>query len=124
MTVQPEIVNQLVQGIKTSEELFGQNGLIKTLTKQIIEQMLEAELTHHLGYEKHANVIAPGGNTRNGKSPKTIKTGSGELDIAIPRDRQSTFEPMLIAKGQRRLGELDDQILSLYAKGLSVSCYD
>jgi putative transposase len=96
MTVQPEIVNQLVQGIKTSEELFGQNGLIKTLTKQLIEKMLEAELTHHLGYDKYSSSSQNQSNSRNGKSTKTIKTGTGELEIAVPRDRESSFEPSLM----------------------------
>jgi len=120
MTVQPEIVKQLVQDIKTPEELFGKDGLLKTLTQRIIEQMLQAEMTYHLGYDKHAVQGHNSGNSRNGNTVKTLKTATGPLEITVPRDRESSFEPALIAKGQRRLSELDDQVLSLYARGLTV----
>ena len=82
--------------------------------------MLEAEMTHHLGYEKHAPEGKNTGNSRNGKTSKTVKTGNGEIQLDIPRDRMSKFEPMLVGKRQTKLDTLNQQVLSLYAKGMTV----
>ncbi len=101
--------------------MLGKNGLVKDLTKVLLERALEAELTEHLGYDKHASQGRGSGNSRNGTSPKTLKTGQGDVPLAIPRDRQGDFEPQLVPKGQRRTGVLDEKIISLYARGLTVS---
>lgn len=87
--------------------------------KQVVEAALNAELTHHLGYEKHKVEGRNTGNSRNGHYPKKLKTRSGELEFSIPRDRTATFEPQLIEKGQRRFTAFDDQILACYARGMS-----
>jgi putative transposase len=119
MSITPEIVNQLIEGIKTSEELLGPEGLIKQLTKQLFDRVLQAEMTHHLGYEKHAKTLS-GVNSRNGMTTKKVKTGQGELEITVPRGRESSFEPQLIGKRQTRLSGFNEQILSLYSRGMTV----
>lgn len=91
-----------------------------SLSKRLLERMLEGEMTHHLGYEKHAIEGHNSGNSRNGKTTKTVKTNQGELELVVPRDRKSEFEPILIEKRQSRLKEVDDQILSLYGRGMTV----
>jgi putative transposase len=93
---------------------------LKQLTKLLVEKALDAELTEHLGHGKHEPVANQAGNTRNGKSRKTLKGEFGELPIEIPRDRHGTFEPQLIAKHQTRWAGFDDKILSLYARGMTV----
>ena len=99
---------------------FGENGLLKQLTKLLVEKALEAEMADHLGHGKNEPVENPAGNTRNGKSRKTLKGEFGELPIEIPRDRHGTFEPQLIPKHQTRWTGFDDKILSLYARGMTV----
>lgn len=121
MASRKEILDELLKDYKTPEDLLGKNGLIKQLTKDLIERALEAELTDHLGYEKHAAVGRGSGNSRNGSSKKTVKSEQGDLPLAIPRDRQGDFEPVIVPKGQRRTGVLDEQIISLYARGLTVA---
>jgi putative transposase len=109
--------------LKTSyrkpEEILGPEGLLKQITKQLMERVLEAEMTHHLGYERYEASGRNTGNSRNGKEAKTVKLENDELTISIPRDRRSTFEPQLIQKHQRRLGKFDDMIISLYSRGLT-----
>ena len=95
-------------------------GCSMSLSKRLLERMLEGEMTHHLGYEKHAIEGHNSGNSRNGKTTKTVKTNQGELELVVPRDRKSEFEPILIEKRQSRLKEVDDQILSLYGRGMTV----
>ena len=107
---------KLGAGVKTEEELV---NLTKTLRKAMIEAALGAEMTEHLGYEKHCSDGNGSGNSRNGKSKKILKGDHGEVELDIPRDRAGTFEPQIIKKGQTRLSVLDDQILALYAKGMS-----
>ncbi len=99
---------------------FGEGGLIKKLSKRLMERMLEAEMTHHLGYEKYAPEGRNKGNSRNGKTSKTVITDNGEVKLDIPRDRESNFEPMLVGKRQTKLDTLNQQVLSLYAKGMTV----
>jgi putative transposase len=98
------------------EDLIGENGLLKQLTKLLVEKALEAEMADHLGHGKNEPVENPAGNTRNGKSRKTLKGEFGELPIEIPRDRHGTFEPQFIPKHQTRWTGFDDKILSLYAR--------
>lgn len=112
------MLDALVRG-KKPDEIFGEGGLVKELTKRLVERALEAELTSHLGYEKHAQSGRVGENARNGRGRKRLKTGSRELEIEVPRDRLGTFEPVLVRKRQRRLGEFDDQVIALYARGMT-----
>jgi len=119
-TISDEILDALIGDAKTQGDLFGEGGLIKELSKRLMERMLEAEMTHHLGYEKYAPEGKNTGNSRNGKTSKTVKTGNGEIQLDIPRDRGSKFEPMLVGKRQTKLDTLSQQVLSLYAKGMTV----
>lgn len=100
--------------------MIGENGLLKKLTKRLVERALEAEMVEHLGYSKHQAVNNEKGNTRNGKSQKTLKGEFGELSIDIPRDRHASFEPQIIARHQTHWHGFDDKILSLYARGMTV----
>src|SRR5215475_7604855 len=98
--------------------LTGPDGLLKQLTKTVLETALNQEMTEHLGYEKHGQPVA--GNVRNGARPKTVLTEStGEVQVEVPRDRAGTFEPQIVKKRQRRLAGVDEIVLSLYAKGLT-----
>jgi putative transposase len=99
--------------------VLGENGLLKQLTKAVLERAMQAELTHHLGYDKHSPSGQNTGNSRNGKSKKTLKGDFGALPIEVPRDRNSTFEPQIVPKGQTRFEGFDDKTLSLYARGLT-----
>jgi putative transposase len=120
MAITNEMLDELIGNAKTQEDVFGKGGIIKTLSQKLLERMLEAEMTHHLGYEKHSSEGHNSGNSRNGKGKKTVQTGSGSVEIAVPRDRNSEFEPVLIEKRQSRLKEIDDLILSLYSYGMTV----
>src|SRR5690554_656336 len=113
-----ELLDQLLEG-RRPEEIMGAGGLVDALTKRLMERALEGELTDHLGYEKHAPEGRNGGNSRNGRSRKRVKTGSGEIDVEIPRDREGTFEPVLVPKGVRRLPDFDEKVIALYARGLT-----
>ena len=94
--------------------------MLAQLTKAVVERALGAELTHHLGYAKGGSPTEEGGNCRNGTSAKMVVGEGGKVEIAIPRDRQSTFEPRLIAKGQKRFEGFDEKIIALYARGMTV----
>jgi putative transposase len=120
MTVSNELIDSLLADYKKPEDLIGENGLLKQLTKKLVERALEAEMAEHLGHARHEPVANPTGNTRNGKSRKTLKGEFGELPIEVPRDRHGSFEPRLIAKHQTRWTGFDDKILSLYARGMTV----
>ena len=100
--------------------LTGPDGLLKQLTKVVIETALDQELTEHLGHEKNTPAGNETGNVRNGARPKTVLTeGTGQVGIEVPRDRDGTFEPQIVKKRQRRLNGVDEIVLSLYAKGLT-----
>jgi putative transposase len=100
--------------------LTGPDGLLKQLTKTVLETALNQELTEHLGHEKHGRPAPGSGNIRNGARPKTVLTEStGQVGIQVPRDRDGTFEPQIVKKRQRRLTGVDEIVLSLYAKGLT-----
>lgn len=105
--------------LKTQDDLHGENGIVRQIQKSLYEAMLEGELNSHLGYEKHDD--SNGENYRNGYSDKTIKTQHGAISLDIPRDRNSSFEPLIIPKNQRRLTIMDDAVISLYSKGMSLS---
>ncbi len=115
-----ELLSRLLANYKKPEDLIGENGLLKQLTKLLVEKALEAEMTEHLGHDRHAPVANPAGNARNGRSRKTLKGEFGELPIEVPRDRHGSFEPKLIPKHQTRWSGFDDKILSLYARGMTV----
>jgi len=119
MTIDKELLDRLFADYKKPEDLLGETGLLKQLTKALLERALQAELTDHLGHEKHAPVVNRSGNARNGTSAKTIKGNFGTMPIEIPRDRDSSFEPTIISKGQTRFAGFDDKIISLYARGLT-----
>lgn len=119
-TVPDDLLDRLLADYQKPEDLIGENGLLKQLTKRLIERALQAELSEHLGHTPHQSVGNAVGNTRNGKSKKTLKGEFGELPIDIPRDRQGSFEPQIIGKHQSRWTGFDEKILSLYARGLSV----
>lgn len=119
MTINPEMLDDLMKKIKTPEDLFGENGVLKQFVKAITERALQAELSNHLGYEKHDSKGKNSGNSRNGNTSKTIKGTFGETEIAVPRDRQSTFEPQFIEKRQKRFDGFDEKILSMYARGMT-----
>jgi putative transposase len=127
MTFRPELIDELLKGYRNPEDLMGEDGIFKQLTKALIERCLSAELDTHLAEEKaelEADSLAEGNterpkNRRNGHSKKTIKGEFGESEIGIPRDRNGAFEPQLIAKGQTRFNGFDDKILSLYARGMT-----
>ena len=114
-----DLIDELLAGCKTPADIAGENGLLKQLTKAIIERAMQAELTTHLGYEKHSVDGHNTGNSRNGTSGKRLRGDFGTLEIAVPRDREASFEPQLVAKGETRWHGFDDKILSLYARGMT-----
>lgn len=100
--------------------LTGPDGLLKIMTKTVLETALDEEMTAHLGYEKHAVEGRDSGNSRNGRRVKTVLTDTvGPVEIEVPRDRAGSFEPVIVAKRQRRLGDVDAVVLSLYSRGLT-----
>jgi transposase-like protein len=116
---QDTLIDELLEDVSDPKDILGKNGLLKQLTKRLVERTLEAELTDHLGYEPHEPKGHGTGNNRNGKGEKTVQSETGALDIKVPRDRNGTFEPKLIKKRQRRLEGFDDKVLALYSRGLS-----
>lgn len=110
------LAKELAKGIKTEADL---NMLSRKLVKLTVETALIAELTEHLGYEKHADSKPARGKARNGSIAKRLKGAHDEVEVLTPRDREGSFEPQLVRKNQTRLTSMDDQILTLYAKGLS-----
>ncbi len=114
-----KLIDQLLANYQKPEDILGENGLLKQFTKAILERAMSAELSTHLGYEKHSSVGKNSGNSRNGKSKKTLTGDFGELPLEVPRDRNSSFEPKIVAKGQTRFEGFDEKILSLYARGMS-----
>jgi putative transposase len=119
----PELVklaDSLLANYQKPEDLIGENGLLKQLTKMLVERALETEMSEHLGHGKSEAVTNATGNTRNGHSAKTLQGEFGDLPLDIPRDRQGAFEPQLVARHQTRWAGFDDKIISLYARGLSV----
>lgn len=104
---------------KSYADLMGKDGAIRKLLKNSVEQLLQSEMTEHLGYEKHSPEGSNSGNSRNGKNKKSVRSSQGEIEIEIPRDRNAEFDPVAVPKHQRTLGDLEDRIISMYAKGIS-----
>lgn len=119
-TINDEILDELLKSCERPEDLLGEGGLMKDLKKALMQRMLGAELTDHLGYEPGSEAPRVQTNRRNGSSRKTVKGEDGAFEIAVPRDRDGSFEPKLIAKGQTRVDGLDDKIIAMYARGMSV----
>ncbi len=119
MTIDNELIDDLLKDYKKPEDLIGENGLLKQLTKRLLERAMAAELTEHVGYEKHDPEGKNSGNSRNGKSGKTLKGSFGRMPLEVPRDRNGTFEPQIIEKHQTRFTGFDDNIISLYSRGLT-----
>jgi transposase-like protein len=120
-TAEEKVAEELVARAREQGlSLTGPDGLLKQLTKTVLETALNQELTEHLGHDKHGPAGNESGNVRNGIRPKTVLTeGSGQVGVDVPRDRNGTFEPQIVRKRQRRLSGVDEMVLSLYAKGLT-----
>ena len=122
MELTEEMIEQLKADLKkarTYQDLMGQDGAIKKVLKMSLEGMLDAELTEHLGYDRYSPDGKNSGNSRNGKSRKTLRNDNGELDLVVPRDRNASFDPVIVKKYERTLGAIEDKIISMYAKGMT-----
>ena len=117
--ISDQVIDELLAGARTEEEIAGPGGRLAQLPKRLVERALEVELTEHLGYEPHSEPEGGSGNTRNGTTSKTLITDQGRVPIDAPRDRDGSFEPQLVRKRQRRFKGFDDKILALYSRGLS-----
>lgn len=114
-----QAMDLIVESGADLKTLFDQDGLLKKLTKSLVERALNAELSEHLGYDKYERAVST--NSRNGKSKKTLLTDSGEIELEIPRDRESNFEPQLLPKHKTKIDGFNEKVISLYAKGMSIS---
>lgn len=119
MTIRPELLDELLKEYQTPQDLLGDEGILKQLTKAMIERCLQTEMEEHLGYPKHGRKEEEQSNVRNGKGRKKLKSEHGELEIAVPRDRDSSFEPVLVKKRQTRLEGFEEKIIALYARGMT-----
>src|ERR1700722_9617482 len=120
MAIDPKLIDKLLaEHGRRPEDIAGDNGLLKQLTKAILERALDAELTSHLGYEKHDPAGHKSGNSRNGKSKKRLKGDFGEMELETPRDRNASFEPKIVAKQQTRWTGFEDKILSMKAGAMT-----
>lgn len=120
MTFRPELLDELLKNYNNPEDLLGEGGILKQLTKALVERCLHAEMDEHLEFERSQPSEEKPTNRRNGHSKKTIKGEFGAAEIITPRDRNGEFEPILVKKGQTRFDGFDDKILSLYSRGMSV----
>lgn len=119
MAIPKEVLDQLIADYKKPEDLIGENGLLKQLTKALLERAMPAEMTDHLGYPRNAPEGKNSGNSRNGSYKKKLKGDFGELDVAVPRDRNGSFAPVIVPKGETRFKGFDDKIISMYARGMT-----
>lgn len=118
--VDDRLIDELVSRAQAQGlQLTGEGGLLQQLTKRLLESALEGEITDHLGYDKHDPVGKNGGNSRNGTRGKTVLTDVGPVELAVPRDRDGSFEPKIVRKRQKRLSGVDEMVISLSAKGLT-----
>ena len=113
-----DVLDRILEQVDDPKELLGADGLLRALMGRLVERTLNTELTEHLGYSPGKE--RPTANARNGTTPKTLLTEAGKVDVRIPRDREGTFEPQLVAKHQRRLTGFDERIIALYSRGMSV----
>jgi putative transposase len=119
VAITEDLLDQLIKDYKKPEDLIGENGLLKQLTKRLLERAMQAEMTDHLGYVKNAPSGNNTGNSRNGSYKKKLKGDFGEMDLIVPRDRNATFDPAIIPKGESRFKGFDDKIISMYARGMT-----
>jgi len=120
MVIKQEIIDELLKDYKTPEDLLGDAGIFKALKKALLERALSAELSEHLGYEKDDPQGRNLGNSRNGHGSKKLTGDDGTMTLVVPRDRDASFEPQIVKKGQRRFDGFDDKIISMYARGMTV----
>jgi putative transposase len=114
-----EVIDRLLAGARTEDEIVGSGGVLAQLTRRLVERALQAELAEYLGYEPHQEPPGGIGTTRDGSTAKTLQAEHGPVEVRTPRDRESSFEPQLVREGQRRFQGFDDKILALYSRGLS-----
>jgi len=119
MAITKEVLDELMKGCQGPDDFYGPDGLVKQLSKALIERMMEAKLTEQIGYEKSESGEKATSNRRNGKTSKTLRTDQGPVEIEVPRDRDSEYEPLAVRKHQREWRGFDNKILSMYALGLS-----
>jgi len=119
MAIDLKLIDKLLADYQKPEDIIGENGLLKQLTKALLERAMQAEMTEHLGYEKHDPAGHNSGNSRNGATIKMLKGDFGEVPLETPRDRNGSYEPKIIGKGQTRFTGFDDKIISMYARGMS-----
>jgi putative transposase len=119
MVINSKLLDELLADYKKPEDIIGENGLLKQLTKAVLERALNAELTEHVGYEKHDPAGYNSGNSRNGTTKKTLKGEFGEMELETPRDRNGSFEPRIVSKGQTRFDGFDDKIIWMYSRGMT-----
>src|ERR1700676_920245 len=119
MAIDLKLIDKLLADYKKPEDIIGEHGLLKQLTKALLERAMQAEMTEHLGYAKHDQAGNNSGNSRNGKTTKGLKGDFGEMPLETPRDRNGTFDPKIVGKGQTRFTGFDDKIISMYARGMS-----
>jgi len=119
MPISDKLIDQLLDGCDSPEDILGEAGLLRQLTKKVAERALEAEMEAHLGYAPNDATGNNSGNSRNGKTKKSVRSSNGDVELDIPRDRNSSFEPKLVRKGERQLNGFDERIIALYARGMT-----
>ena len=119
MPISDKLIDQLLDGCDSPEDILGEAGLLKQLTKKVAERALEAEMQTHLGYAPNDSAGNNSGNSRNGKTKKAVRSTNGDVELDIPRDRNGSFEPKLVRKGERQLNGFDERIVALYARGMT-----
>jgi len=117
MAIDEKILDQLIAGYKKPEDLIGENGLLKELTRRLLERAMSVEMREHLGHEKNQPVV--NGNVRSGRYKQKVKREFGEIEVDVPLDRDGSFEPVILPKDQSRFTGFDDKIISLYARGMT-----
>jgi|TARA_R100001224_G_scaffold46721_1_gene26906 transposase-like protein len=115
MPISDKLIDQLLDGCDSPEDILGEAGLLKQLTKKVAERALEAEMEAHLGYGPNEVAGNNSGNSRNGKTKKNVRSTNGDVELDIPRDRNGSFDPKLVRKGERQLNGFDERIVALYA---------
>lgn len=122
MELTPEMIEQLKADLskaKNYDDLMGKDGAIKKLIAKSLEQMLESELTEHLVFERYSPEDQNSGNSRNGKTHKTLKNDNGEIELTVPRDRNGEFDPVIVREYEKTIGSIEKKIISMYAKGMT-----
>ncbi|HSG03602.1 MAG TPA: transposase, partial [Marinobacterium sp.] len=119
MPISDELIAQLLEGCSSPDDILGEDGLLKQLTKKVAERALDVEMNEHLGYAKNDPSGKNTANSRNGKGRKSVRSIHGEMELEVPRDRNGTFEPKLVRKGEKQPNGFDDRIISLYARGMT-----